>query len=200
MTADSTSGRTTQVPLQRGTPHEVRQSTSNALVEQAKGVLIFRYAVDADTAQAVLELWAAESHTDVLTVAIALVRDICQGAEPARSDAGLVRSLEDRLRKDCPEVHLAMSGGTSPVVVAVDCAYSSLDEVVAAAGVAARRQVPLEIRVAEPDPAEGPPPSRSHLIQRIDLAVELARAVEPGLEVRLPASLLLSPAPHRKHA
>ena len=191
MTSMNPSTEATQVPTQRGIPHEVRPMTSGALLEQAKGVLIFRYSIDADTAQGVLELWAEESRTDLMALAVALVHDICQGSAPPHSDAGLIRWLEGKLRQTCPEVHLTLGGTSAPVVVAVDCAYSSLDEVVVAARVAARRGVALEIRVAEPGP--GVPPSRTHLIQRIDLAVELARAVEPGLEVRLPASHLLSP-------
>lgn len=73
-----------------------------------------------------------------------------------------------------------------PVVVEVDGSQSSLDAVAAAARRAARLGVPLEIRIdnhAELVHDLG----RAQLIQRLDLAVEVARAAEPDLVVRLPA-------------
>ena len=73
-----------------------------------------------------------------------------------------------------------------PMVVVVDHSHSSLEAVVTAARRAARFRVPLEIQLADrADRAPGV--GRAQLIQRLDLAVEIARAEEPGLVVRLPA-------------
>lgn len=162
-------------------PHESRPMTSTALLEQAKGVLVFRYGVDADTALAVVELWADQRGVEPTTVAYALVHDISQGGASSHTDPDTVRWLEEQLRKDCPEVHLSVTPG-EPVVAVVDHSYISLDAVLDGAKRAARLGVPLEITFA--DEVSGP--ARAHLFQRLDLAVELARAVEPGVPVRLP--------------
>jgi hypothetical protein len=161
--------------------HEQRPMTSGALLEQAKGVLAFRFGVDADTALAVMEVWAAEREVELARIAYVLVHDICQGVAGS-SDRELVRWLEEQLRKECPEVHLQVTPG-EPVVAVVDHSLSSLDGVLDAARRAARLGVPLELQFAE----ELAGPARAHLYQRLDLAVELARAVEPGLPVRLPS-------------
>jgi non-ribosomal peptide synthetase component F len=168
--------------------------TSGALIEQAKGVLIFRYSIDADTALAVLELWSSERSVELTTLSYVLLHDICQGRHPGHADPTLLRWLEDKLRRDCPEVHLEVGGPSQPVVVAIDQSYSSIDLVVAAAKQAARFGVPLELRVEEDTLTNAVGPSRVHLLQRMDLAVELARAVEPGLDVRLPACELFGPS------
>lgn len=73
-----------------------------ALIEQAAGVLIFRFGVDAATAKALMQLWAAEAGAQVDAVAHALVHDICQGDRSGPSDPHLVRWLEDRLRHELP--------------------------------------------------------------------------------------------------
>lgn len=71
-----------------------------AVVEQAKGVLIFRYGVDAEAAYSLLELWAAEAGFPVEDVACAVVHEICQGRHDAATEARLVRWLEERLRHE----------------------------------------------------------------------------------------------------
>jgi hypothetical protein len=159
-------------------------TTGATLIEQAKGVLVHCYAIDADRASDVLDLWAAQAVVDHVTLAYALVHDVCQ-AEPARrpSDPALVRWLEEQLRADCPDVERTVRRATHPVSVVVDQSYSSLEDVVAAAREAGRAGVPLEITFAATE--AGLP--RAHLMQRIDLAVDLARAVAPGLVVRLEA-------------
>jgi hypothetical protein len=170
------------LPWQRLPGHDIRPMTSGALIEQAKGVLVFRYSIDADTALSILELWSSEVGADLAAVAFALINDICQGGESApRSDARLVRALEERLRRDRPHVDLAVTSEPVPVVVGMDQSYSAMPALVAGARQAARLGVPLEIRYDE----ERTPLSRAHLMQRVDLAVELARAVEPGVVVRL---------------
>jgi len=73
-----------------------------ALLEQAKGVLIFRYAIDACTAFGLIERWAVESGTGIETVAHALVHDICQGDRTELRDPSFVRWLEERLRHQFP--------------------------------------------------------------------------------------------------
>lgn len=201
MTTQKTSTTTTPLPGQRaagdGPPaqrspdagrrlrplgHEVRAISAGALVEQAKGVLIFRYSTDADTALSILELWADEGGVDLPALAFALVHDICQGGPgTSRSDPGLVRWLEDRLRHDRPHVTLGVVSEAIPVVVGVDHSYSALDALVAGARDAARLGVPLEIHYD----LDKSPLSRAQLMQRVDLAVELARAIEPGVVIRL---------------
>lgn len=170
------------LPWQRLPGHDIRPMTSGALIEQAKGVLVFRYSIDADTALSILELWASEVDADLAGVAFALIHDICQGGETApRSDPTLVRALEERLRRDRPHVDLSVTSEPVPVVVGMDQSYSAMPALVAGARQAARLGAPLEIRYDE----ERTPLSRAHLMQRVDLAVELARAVEPGVVVRL---------------
>ena len=73
-----------------------------------------------------------------------------------------------------------------PVVVAVDNSDDAMDPVVEAAHEAARRGAPLEITVVHLPSSTHGDPRRAHLMQRLDQAVELARSVVPGLEVRLP--------------
>jgi|SRR3954452_11364592 len=78
-----------------------------------------------------------------------------------------------------------------PVEVLVDHSGTALDDVLAASRRAARLGVPLEIRVEEPPAGPvglGEHITRAHLVRRVHLAAELARAVEPELDVRLPGS------------
>jgi hypothetical protein len=160
-------------------------SEDAALLEQAKGVLIFRYAIDADAAYSLLELWAAETGTTSRAVAHAVVHEICQGNSTGADDPQLVRWLEDRLRHEFPGAECDGGGEPSPVTVAVDSSDSSLEQVVDAAREAARRGVALEVtteRVHRDEPHD----ERAHLMQRLDLAVGLARAVAPHVDVRLP--------------
>jgi hypothetical protein len=165
----------------RALGHEVRSMSAGALVEQAKGVLIFRYSINADTALSILELWADQAGVELPVLALALVHDICQGGDAGHSDPALVRWLEDRLRHDRPHVTLEVVSESIPVVVGVDRSYSALDALVAGTRDAARLGVPLEIHYD----LDQSPLSRAQLMQRVDLAVELARAVEPGVVIRL---------------
>ena len=169
------------IPAQsRAVAHETRPMSSTALVEQAKGALVFRFGIDADTELAVLELWADQREQELTRIAYVLVHDICRGVDEP-SDTDLARWLEEQLRKQCPEIRLEVVPG-EPVVAFVDHSLSSLDTVLDGARRAARLGVPLELRFAE----EVAGPARAHLYQRLDLAVELARAVEPGVPVQLP--------------
>lgn len=77
---------------------------ATCLMEQAKGVLIFRYSINAVAAAALIDRWAVESGAGAMAVAHALVHDICQGDCGSGHDAWLVRWLEDRLRHDPPAV------------------------------------------------------------------------------------------------
>jgi hypothetical protein len=94
----------TPIPHQANAPlTEVASLTdAAALIEQAAGVLIFRFGVDAATAKALMQLWAAEAGAQVDAVAHALVHDICQGDRSGPTDPHVVRWLEDRLRHELP--------------------------------------------------------------------------------------------------
>ena len=59
-----------RAPLRRAVPHR-------ALVEQAKGILILLYRIDAQQAFDVLREWARETDSTVLTVAHTLVHAVC---------------------------------------------------------------------------------------------------------------------------
>ena len=162
------------------------------IVDQAAGVLVFRYSIAADAAYDLLQRWASDAEVGVEAVARALVLDICQGAAGTGSDPRLVRWLEERLRHEvtvtsaAPDLRAtpvdAEQRVPRPVVVAVDHSDVSLDAVVEATRRAARRGVPLRITVDDAA-AVGDP---AHLRRRVELAAELARALEPGVEVLLP--------------
>jgi ANTAR domain len=157
-----------------------------ALLEQAKGVLIFRYSIGACTAFRLIERWAGEAGVGIDTVARAMVHDICQGDRSQPSDPRFVRSLEERLRQEFPVEPDGAPRTPPPVTVGVDHSDCSLDAVVEAAREAARRCVHLEVTVA-PSSLHGV--RREQMMQRIRLAGELARAVAPGVEVRLPEEI-----------
>lgn len=163
---------------------ELRQVTeAAALVEQAKGVLIFRYSIGAGSAFRLIERWAKEATVSVETVARAMVHEICQGDRSRPANPRFVRWLEDRLRQEFPGEPYDIPKVLPPVKVAVDQSDSSLDAVVEAAREASRRCVPLEVTA---DPASLQGVQRDQILQRVKLAGELARAVAPGLEVVLP--------------
>ena len=157
--------------------------SSEAVLEQAKGVLVFRYAVDPDVAGRLLCLWSAGAGVSVREVAHALVHDICHGDHADVSNPMLVRWLEDRLRHEVTNLDLC-AAADDRVTVTIDHSDASLDSVVEAVRRAARRHVPLVLTVAEHLRCNDP--ARAHLQERVELAVELAHALEPDVEVRCP--------------
>ncbi|MDX6324639.1 MAG: hypothetical protein QOK15_993 [Nocardioidaceae bacterium] len=172
-----------------GAEHEAPSpgdADDDAVLEQAKGVLIFRYAVDAAAAGRLLCLWSAGAGVPVREVAHALVHDICHGDESEPSNPMLVRWLEDRLRREVTSLELGGPVVEDRVTVAIDHSDASLDAVVEAVRRAARRHVPLVLTVAEH--LRHADPASAHLRQRLALAVELARALEPDVDVRCPSS------------
>jgi hypothetical protein len=74
-----------------------------ALVERAKGALMYHYGIDSRQALAVLGGWARRSRTSVATVAHALLGGICEG-DPLTEvrQRTLVRFLEAQLRCGAP--------------------------------------------------------------------------------------------------
>jgi len=88
----------------------------------------------------------------------------------------------------------------SLVRVAVDNSDDRLDAVVEAAERAARLGVPLQISVDHLPAGAHADPRRTHLLQRLDLAVALARSAAPGLEVRLPVDSPLEDVPRPDRA
>ena len=186
--AFSVSGRQDR-PVPASTVHF---DAAACLLEQANGVLIFRYSIDAMAAAALIERWGAESGAGVEAVAHALVHDICQGDCGSEHDAWLVRWLEDRLRHEPPAdvVPHDSVGQPTRVAVLVDHTDASLDAVVEAAREAVRRDVALEIGVAPQAAATGSRLARTHLRERVELAVQLARAVATEVEVSTAAAEL----------
>jgi hypothetical protein len=81
---------------------EAHVAAASALLEQAKGVLIFRYSIDAATALGLIQRWSRDAGEDIGTVAHALVHDICQGDLAQPADRSFVRWLEERLRHEFP--------------------------------------------------------------------------------------------------
>lgn len=71
-------------PLRRAVAHR-------ALVEQAKGILILLYRVDAEQAFEVLRDWARETDASVMTVAQTLVHAVCMEDDTREWD-NVVRS------------------------------------------------------------------------------------------------------------
>lgn len=88
----------------------------------------------------------------------------------------------------------------SLVRVAVDNSDDTMDAVVEAAERAVHLGVPLQITVDQLPAAAHADPRRTHLLQRLDLAVELARSAAPGLEVRLPVDSPLEDVPRPERA
>ncbi len=178
----------------------------HAVVEQATGVLIFRYSIGAEAAASLMQLWAAEAGVPPAAVARAIVHDICQGLPGTGSDPRLVRWVEDRLRQEVsladmeaadrarsdgaadagPEADPVSPEAPEPVLVAVDHAEVSLDAVAEAARRAARLGVALRITADPGSYGDSGEAARAHLARRVHLATELARALEPDLEVLLP--------------
>ena len=93
--------------MRTSTPSAVAYGGPSAatLMEQAKGVLIFRYGVDADTAAAQMNRWAAEAGEPVEAIAHAIVHDICQVDRVDAKAPWLVRWLEGQLRHTSVSVH-----------------------------------------------------------------------------------------------
>jgi hypothetical protein len=153
-----------------------------ALLEQAKGALVLHYRIGAPTALRVLETWAEAAGTTLSAVVDALLHQVARDQEPLRGSLGAW--LVEQLGRPSPvrDEDWPDRAEVAQEVVTVDSSYTALDDVVAAARRAAARGVPLELTF----PETGHGPARAQLLQRVDLAVELARAVEPGLDVRLP--------------
>lgn len=76
----------------------------DAIVEQAKGVLILRFGISSYEAMAVLGRWAAEAGRPLDVLARALTLGVCQGRwGTTAEERGLVRWLEARLRAGLPD-------------------------------------------------------------------------------------------------
>ncbi len=101
-TIDDAAPFTGGVEPHRGTWGLTAAPAPAALIEQAKGVLIFRYGIAAAAAYSLLELWAAQTDATIGELAQAIVHDICQGDRSLPSDPVLVRWLEERLRHEFP--------------------------------------------------------------------------------------------------
>lgn len=90
----------TEASMLRAEIHRLRQTMERrAVIEQAKGVLMLRYAEDGDQAFAQLREWSQQSNTPLHQIADALVNVICRGVGPADQDVALVRWLELQLAR-----------------------------------------------------------------------------------------------------
>lgn len=90
-----------QVDLRREV-HQMREAMdSRAAIEQAKGMLMLRYGVDADRAFAVLRRWSQDSNTKLRTIADALVNAVCPVEQPGDCDPALVGWLRAQIGRDC---------------------------------------------------------------------------------------------------
>jgi hypothetical protein len=67
-------------------------------IEEAVGVLMECFGVDAAEANAILKSWSAEQQTPITTIAHVLVHQIWRGDERTE-DRELTRALEERLRQ-----------------------------------------------------------------------------------------------------
>ncbi|MFP5252521.1 MAG: hypothetical protein ACLGH4_01845 [Actinomycetes bacterium] len=192
MSATSIDPHLPETPAPRSRPQSMLAEAVEAdmLLEQAKGALIFRYAVDAGLAQAILEGWGAESGEGVEAVADALVRGVCQGDVDAAQEPWLTRWVEDRLRREPhqlrsrPVAATADRNRSEPVRMLVDQSQASLDAVVAAAREARRLDAPLELAMVTCWSDSTPAAHRAQVLSRLDLAAQVARCVAPGVEVR----------------
>lgn len=100
-TIDATAGGTEP---QRGLAGFTGTAGPTALIEQAKGVLIFRYCISAEAGDSLLELWAAQTDATVDCLSRTIVHNVCQGDHTVPGDPALVRWVEDRLRHQFPGV------------------------------------------------------------------------------------------------
>lgn len=75
-----------------------------AVIEQAKGVLMLRYAIGSFEALAVLERWSHLSGETLADLSRAITHGICQGHNGHTADnAILVRWLEQEFRQPLPD-------------------------------------------------------------------------------------------------
>ncbi|HEU4514897.1 MAG TPA: ANTAR domain-containing protein [Nocardioidaceae bacterium] len=71
-----------------------------AVLEQAKGVLMFRYGIGSFEALAVLERWSHETGETLANLSRAITHGICQGhSNPTPDNEFLVRWLEQQFRQ-----------------------------------------------------------------------------------------------------
>ena len=101
-----------RAPLGRAVRHR-------ALVEQAKGILILLYRIDAQQAFDVLREWGRETDSTVLTVAHTLVHAVCMEDDTREWDTVVRGHVEaavgrlDGIRLPCPRGHPSPPGRDS---------------------------------------------------------------------------------------
>lgn len=71
-----------------------------AVVEQAKGALMLRYAISSHEAFALLLTWSRDTDTTLHTIAHTLVNGVRQGVEAEHHEPALVRWLQEQLNED----------------------------------------------------------------------------------------------------
>lgn len=155
-------------------------------VEQARNLLVFRFGCDPEQALDLLLRWAAESGSSLEHSAGEVLRELGEAGGGAEPEAPFARWLHERLGQEqpvVPEQRLPVDP-SAHVRVAVEESEESLEQVVAAAREAYRLGVPLELEPHEGASAE----HHALILQRLDSALQVARTVAPGLDVRLPAT------------
>lgn len=81
--------------LHREIQHLRDALASQPVIDQAKGALMFRYGVDADTAFGLLVRWSQNTNTKLRDLATALVLSLSNGSE---EDPALAHEVEQLLR------------------------------------------------------------------------------------------------------
>lgn len=88
---------------------------SRAVIEQAKGVLMFLYQVESERAFAILRRWSMESNVKIRDLAAALM-DISLGAPAGDLDAAR-RAVQGAMRS--PDAPAPASASATPVLTVV---------------------------------------------------------------------------------
>jgi hypothetical protein len=103
MRAVSTAPRavgTTEMAALRQENSQLREALGHrAIIEQAKGALIWRFRISDDAAFALLKRWSQSSNVKLHTVADVLVNVVCRGG----TGFGAASELANRLREEMGE-------------------------------------------------------------------------------------------------
>lgn len=80
----------------------LRSIADRALVERAKGVLMYLLRLDAEAAGAVLHRWSLEAAVELDALADSLVNVVCLPDHPRAQELRLLRQLHENLIRERP--------------------------------------------------------------------------------------------------